>query len=159
MSTETAAAIRADLKARGWTARTVSVRNESYSMGSTVHVTIKDPDVPLATVAELARAHEHVHYCESTGEVLCGGNTHVSVSYDRAAIRPVAEAILARLSDEPGRAVEVGKGWQCARENPGWVTDEYRYWYGENDTGRVALSKESAAWAVARAMLSTVEDR
>src|SRR5690242_8810015 len=80
--TARAAAIRAALKAQhGWTSRDVSVRAESFSMGSALRVKIKNPAVSLTAVRVIAREFETVSRCEQTGEVLSGGNTYLDVEY------------------------------------------------------------------------------
>ena len=80
--TEAAASVRAALKAKGWNARAVSVRADPYSMGSSLHVTVKDPAIPLAVVRAIAMSAERVRYCEVTHEILSGGNRFVA--FDKA---------------------------------------------------------------------------
>lgn len=83
MSTkERAAAIRAELKAAGWNARKVSVRTDYYSMGSSIHVTIRDTAADTAKVTEIAeRLGQSISRCEMTGDILGGGNTYVHVDH------------------------------------------------------------------------------
>lgn len=79
---EHAADIRKALKSQhGWTSRQVSVKTHNYSMGSSIHVTIKDANVPLAVVSAIARKAERIHR-DGYGEILGGGNRFVDVSYD-----------------------------------------------------------------------------
>jgi len=80
MSKQTAEAVRGALKAAGFGRADVSVRNESYSMGSTVHVTVRRADIALDVIEELATAHERIDRDEQ-GEILSGGNTFVHVGY------------------------------------------------------------------------------
>ncbi len=78
MSTkERAAQMRKEFKANGWNARKVSVRVEYYSMGSSIHVTVKDPTVDVAKAKEIAKAGESIDRCEITHEILSGGNCFV----------------------------------------------------------------------------------
>lgn len=126
---ESAKALRTFLKkTHGWTARQVSVRCEYFSMGSAVHVTIKDPAVPLAPVkAAASELCERISRCELTGEILSGGNTYLHVGYDEdasaARSAPYLEAVKAAaeslgpdgertgcLISIPGTAVLLGKG-------------------------------------------------
>ena len=88
---QAAQAIRLALKAKGWGQKHVSVRSHGYSMGGSVRVTIKSPDVDLAECTRIAKEQQHVRYCEYSGEVLSGGNRHVFVDYSRE-----CEALLAR---------------------------------------------------------------
>jgi hypothetical protein len=85
MTAKTAKNIRTALKTLGYGSRDVSVRNRSYSMGSTVDVRIINWGVPFATVDQIAREHEKVHRDES-GEILSGGNTFVDVDYAAGAL-------------------------------------------------------------------------
>lgn len=89
---ERAAAIRAAYKAKGWTARDISVRFDRFSMGSSIDVRIKNPDVNFEAAKQIAEDHESVSRCQISGEILSGGNRYVSVGYAAEAI----EAIQAR---------------------------------------------------------------
>ena len=79
ITTDAAKEIRKRLKARGWTARDVSVRCSSYSMGSSITVTIKNPDISLPLVERLAAPAESISRCEMTGDILSGGNRFLHV--------------------------------------------------------------------------------
>jgi len=86
MSAQAAKTIRTALKTElGLNSRRVSVRADSYSMGSSVYVKIKDHTVSFAAVEEIAKRSEHVRRCETTGEILSGGNTYVTVEWSREA--------------------------------------------------------------------------
>lgn len=106
-TTEEAAAIRQELKKRGWSARQVSVRSEYFSMGSSITVTVKDPTVPIDVVEEVAKCAERIDRCQITGEILSGGNRYVHVSYSREAERAVMAPWLA-LVQAAVDAVEPG---------------------------------------------------
>lgn len=88
-------ALKADL---GANARAVSVRSSKYSLGATIHVTIKSARFGIADVERIARRVETVRRCEATGEILNGGNTYVSVRYADDAIAPLCAAIESRLT-------------------------------------------------------------
>lgn len=128
-TTDRAAQLRAALKAKGWTSRDVSVRAEYYSMGSSIHVVIKNPDVPFAPVEEAANQHERIDR-DGFGEILSGGNRFVHVSYS-----PTADAALAaRYTDavstaareldaltEANRLIPIGAtGFMVGRGANGW---------------------------------------
>jgi hypothetical protein len=87
---EAAAEIRAALKAKGWNSRVVSVRSESYSMGSSINIEIKSLAVSKAEVEEVANKQESIRYCEYSGEILSGGNRYVHVRYSHQAIEAAA---------------------------------------------------------------------
>lgn len=80
-STEIAAAIRTDIRALGVPARAVGVRVSRYSLGATVYVTLRAAlALPyLDAIQAIAKRHERVSRCPTTGEILCGGNVHTSV--------------------------------------------------------------------------------
>jgi hypothetical protein len=99
MTAEASKTIRAALKGAGYGTKQVSVRNDSYSMGSTVHVRIKDPAVPLAKVEAIANRSERVDRDEATGEILSGGNMFVEVSYEHGVLLGYAERATAQLAD------------------------------------------------------------
>ena len=98
MSATTARAIRSDLKAKGYGPRDVSVRNDSYSMGSTVRVRVRRADIRLGEIEQLARKHERVSRDDS-GEILGGGNTYVDVEYADEALAPAVEPLRALLAE------------------------------------------------------------
>jgi hypothetical protein len=85
MSSKTAKEIREALKAAGFGRALVSVRNDSYSMGSTVHVKVRRADIALDAIEAIARPHEIVRRDEQ-GDILGGGNTHIDVEYETGAL-------------------------------------------------------------------------
>lgn len=117
MSAETARQIRAALKQKGWTSRDISVRSDTYSMGSSVDVVIKNPGIPQEAVEKIARGGERIRRDEATGEILGGGNTYIHVSYSHEALTalaepwtPLVQAALDELNaaTEPDLVVRVG---------------------------------------------------
>jgi hypothetical protein len=86
MSATTAKTVREALQAAGFGRKDISVRNDSYSMGSTVYVRIRRADIALDAVEAIASAHERVSRDEGTGEILSGGNTFVTVEYGHGAL-------------------------------------------------------------------------
>ena len=96
---EAAARIRRELKTRyGYTGKDVSVRLESYSMGSSIHVKIRRSDIPLSRVESIARKAESI-YRDDFGNILGGGNRYVSVDHDREARRAVAAPYIPMLEN------------------------------------------------------------
>ncbi|MFW6341386.1 MAG: hypothetical protein ACOC00_00010 [Halothiobacillaceae bacterium] len=109
--------IRATLRrAYGWTSSQVSVRCNNYSMGSSIQIIIHDPAVDMREVQNVAASAEHIRRCDLTGEILCGGNQHLSVEWSRGAMAMVCEShadIIRSIADAsgtvpPGRGVTVG---------------------------------------------------
>lgn len=90
-TTDQAAIIRETLKTQhGWNSRMVSVRADYYSMGSSIHVTIKDASIPSSVVKAIAKQAEVIHYDHYVGEILSGGNRFVDVGYSREALDSLA---------------------------------------------------------------------
>jgi len=101
---EHAAAIRQAYKAKGWTARDISVRIHLYSMGSSIYVVIKNPDVPFKVVEDIANGAESIRRCEYSGEILSGGNRYVHVNYSSEA-RATIHANYAGVLTDAARAL------------------------------------------------------
>jgi len=81
--------IRARLKAAGVPARAVSVRSESFSMGSALRIRIIDLSVPYAVVAAAAASEEKIDR-DSYGEIMSGANRYVDISIDSDSIDAAA---------------------------------------------------------------------
>ncbi len=134
-SKEKAAAIRRELKDKyGWTARQVGVRCRSCNYSSSIEVTIKDPKVKAHLVRPIVEQFAHVRRCEMSGDILAGGNTFTRISYDDALVRAKTLEVVPLLSDEPGRAVEIGP-FSAARENAHWKPElgVYTFWRTRGD--------------------------
>lgn len=86
--------IRERFKARGWSARQVSVTIERYSMGSTIRVRLRDGSIPFRAATEIAKAEEEVRRDEATGEILNGGNLYVECVMDEQAKRVKIDRVL-----------------------------------------------------------------
>ena len=155
-TTERAAAIRAALKAKGISSRAVSVRSDSYSMGSSIDICVKDPNVSLATVKRLAEPHESIRRCEYSGEILSGGNRYVSVTYtsealDALAARHIAAVEAAKLALEASSEnslIPVGDtGYFLGNTNNGWGLS---VWNQTSHVQQVSDAKGAAATIGAR---------
>ena len=121
-TTEYAAKIRKELKEKhGWNSRQVSVRADYYSMGSSIHVEIKDASIPLGVVKEIAEQAERISRCEVTGEILGGGHRFVEVRYSREAEEAIAADLAKNDHDELGATFEnVDEGW-CVHDPKRWL--------------------------------------
>lgn len=93
MTTSIAQSIRAALKTAGFNSRQISVKNDSYSMGSTVHVTIKSAEIAKDKIEEICKGFEKVDRCRETGEILSGGNSFVDVEYAHGILSSYAAVI------------------------------------------------------------------
>jgi hypothetical protein len=109
---ESARLLRAALKAAGFNARRLSLR-QSY--GSLL-ITIRDPWVSISQVQAIAGPYRQVQHCPVTGEILGGGNVYVEVRYDETVLAPARMAILAVLSPAPeNEMVEVLEGFHAVK--------------------------------------------
>jgi len=91
-----AAQIREFLKKNKLTNRQVSVKSDHNS----VTVTVKTPIPNYKALKEFAQSLEKIDRCSITNEILLGGNTYVSVSFDwEMAARVQAEAEQAMKKD------------------------------------------------------------
>jgi hypothetical protein len=154
---EKTAAIRAELKKRGWNSRQVSVRGRPCTYSSSIDVVIKDARVPLKVVEKIANSYESVRRCEVTGDILMGGNTYVSVDYDSDALKPYVEAVLAKLGDS--EYLETC-GYVIAKEKNGnGIGGPDDWWYSRHDEHTVhrAWNKECAVQGMVRDLLSRGE--
>ena len=70
--------VAAKLKAVGITNKQVSCRGDYNSISCRV----KDLRIDLELVERIAGEYQKIDRCERTGEILAGGNTYVSVTYD-----------------------------------------------------------------------------
>jgi hypothetical protein len=100
VTVEASKKIRAALKAKGYSKAEVSVYNQSYSLGSTVYVTIKQAAIPLATIEEIAKVGERVDRDSATGEILGGGNCFVDVRYGDGVLDEQAKRINQQVAGE-----------------------------------------------------------
>jgi hypothetical protein len=89
--------LREALKAAGFNARRVTVR----AAHSSLYVTIRDAAVSLSAVEAIANRFSVIHRCETTGDILEGGNTFVTIAYTDEVLAPVKAEILAVLAPAP----------------------------------------------------------
>jgi|SRR5262245_4248637 len=109
-TTERAAAIRQTLKSQhGWTSKDVSVRSSSFANGSSIQISIKNPDVNIATVQAVAGQHESISRCELTGEILSGGNRYIHVSYTHEAAEQLTERMIGPVSTAAAELATAGE--------------------------------------------------
>ena len=95
--------IRNKLKMAGYTSKHVSVRSQSYSMGSSIKVEIKSAHVDPAIVLAASNCEEKISYCQSSGEILSGGNRFVNVEFDSKLVDVFGEEHEAGLTDAIAR--------------------------------------------------------
>ncbi len=109
---ESAAKIRSAYKARGWNSRQISVRADTYSMGSSVRIEIKDGSIPLHVARSLADGQERIRRDEHSGEILSGGNRFVFVELSDQArafkAAPYVAAVVRAMAEfgDPVKAAE-----------------------------------------------------
>ena len=116
--------MRKVLKDAGFNSRRVSVRHEHYSMGSSLHVTIRDAEIEKAEIKKLVESFERIDRCQYTGEILGGGNTFMYIRYSAEAalarVEKIADKIqsaIDKLPDESNRLERVeGSNIKIGRE-------------------------------------------
>lgn len=159
MSTkERAAQMRKEFKALGWNSKKIGVRTEYFSMGSAIHVTVKDASVDYATAKRIAEAFERIHRCEITGEILNGGNCylHFGMTEEVKAKKaepflPAVEAAMKEVEALIGNAttlIPVGDtGYYLGQDRrTGWGCS---LWDETSCTGRTYPRDEHGARAIA----------
>jgi hypothetical protein len=135
-TTEEARELRKELKKKlNVNSRQVSVRSEYFSMGSSIDVRVKDPEVSLPAVREIASKYESIRRCEITHEILSGGNTYLSVEYTREALdkrseqyRDAVQAAVDKLPEDSNQLERV---------------EGTEYWVGRRD-GRFSVWGEES---------------
>jgi hypothetical protein len=170
-TTDEAARIRAAYKAKGWNSRMIGVRAEHFSMGSSIHVTIKDAAVSTAEARAIAESAESIRRCEITGEILSGGNRYVHVRHSNACIAVLArrhidavDAAIARLDKaDPTRmeCVDGTEGRALVAFESG-RHDIVRFWIDDQPSVSWHLTaggNESAAFHLAVALETAPEAR
>lgn len=121
----TAQKIRKVLKVElGVTSRQVSVRAD----GLGANVTIKDLSLDYAKVHEIAHSFERIRRCEITHDILGGGNTFISVSFDWQTIKAARDAhaptfapFIRRAQESPGTIFPVGQGFGISLGDAPWI--------------------------------------
>lgn len=147
---EAAARIRAMLKEKkGWNAKDVTIRTEYFSMGSSIHATIRNARVPGHELERILESGERIHRCEYSGEILGGGNRYVHLHYTEEVQEILArrhidalQTALGRLDDREENELEPIAG-----------TDPMAYLGWENGKGfgvRVWTDRPELAWNRAR---------
>jgi hypothetical protein len=150
MTVEASTKIRAALAAAGFGRADVSVRNDSYSMGSTVRVRIKRAEVPLSQVETIASAHQRISRDES-GEILGGGNMFVDISYESDALAAVTDRLREQLA--AGRT-RFGLFELTPSSTDSWFTDVWKDDGDGSGSHVTRLDRQHPAEGLARVLAS-----
>jgi hypothetical protein len=111
-TTNKADTLRAAIKAAGYNARRVTVRYQH----SELRVMIRDSSVSISAVKSIAEPFENVRKCQTTGEILLGGNTYVKVVYLAELVAPVAAQMDALMTTTAeGFSVDLPGGFTADR--------------------------------------------
>lgn len=104
---KTAREIRAAYKAKGWSAKDISVRVSYPGYEQAVNIKIKNPDITEADARAIAEPYESIRCDERSGEILQGGNLITSVRLDyeaeeegRRLLIPTAKRITEGLEND-----------------------------------------------------------
>ena len=119
MSKQKAAEIRSQLKTLGYTSRDVSVRSDHNSLD----ITIRRNGLKVKAIRDIANSAEKIDRCESSGEILSGGNTYVFIRFSDD-VRDSMTQLVKKLADDAGLQT---KGW--AR----FTVGEYEYEISSDD--------------------------
>lgn len=139
---EAVVAIRAALKARGWTQRQVSVRRVPCTYDSKITATIRDASIPLSAVKQIVDAYERVGRDEASGEILAGGNTYVAAEYADGVLDALQTEILAALERGERRV----RGFDVREDDRGG----FRAWHRDHTRSFNALTLAGVAEELAR---------
>lgn len=74
--------LRSDLKKFGWNSKQISVTGKYVAYDSVLKIRIKDLNISKVAVEKIANQFSSIDYCETSGEVLEGGNTYVNIDFD-----------------------------------------------------------------------------
>ena len=74
--------IKKHLKENGIDTKNISVKGSNCGYSESFNITIKDINIDIEKVRELAKTFESYERDERTGEILEGGNTYIFVNYD-----------------------------------------------------------------------------
>jgi hypothetical protein len=102
-----AKAIREELKAIGYKPSQVSVRVGGGAYDSSIDVILKDIKISIDWISQITKKYEKIDYCERSGEILCGGNTYVSVSWDYNTMQKAIDARIEKAKEIYQRGVEI----------------------------------------------------
>jgi hypothetical protein len=154
--TEAARRIRAGLKKLGFTSRDVSVKSESFSLGSALRVKIKNPAIQISKVKEIANSFERI-YRDESGEILGGCNRYLDVEYSDFVLEFMALPLLAALPED-GSVVGFGPYRVMKNQN-----ERHDHYYravnpsDDNDRDTVCWGRETIARSLVIRMLDRGE--
>ena len=123
-----AAKIRAEFKRLGWNRNHVSVTCSNYSMGSSVSVRIKSPEVDRRKAEQIAVGIAESISRDQWGDILSGGNRYVHVDHTSECREIMARRYWDALADavqklEPGSTVleRVTDSVNVGQDGAGWL--------------------------------------
>lgn len=72
--------IRRAIKEAGYTNRQISLKENASSLNWSYDITIKDDNVNIDSIKEIATKFQSIDRDHSTGEILNGANTYISIT-------------------------------------------------------------------------------
>lgn len=132
-----AAEIRAEYKRLGWNRNHISVTCSNYSMGSSISVRIKSPEVDKEKAESIATGIAESISRDQWGDILNGGNRYVHIDHTSECRAILARRYWDALADAVGR---LDPGSRTALER---VTDSVNV--GQDGTGWLQLWIEGKA--------------
>lgn len=98
---ELSQAVANDLKAAGFNRKDFSIKSSYAGYSQACDIYIKNPLVRISEVEAIVKKHSSIDYDERSGEILAGGNTYISVSYEYGLfdniakdLEPIAEKVI-----------------------------------------------------------------
>ena len=92
-------------------------------MGSSLYLTIRDPEVKKSEIKDIALKFERVDHCQFSGEILSGGNRFVDINYSQKARDILATSSVATTTGTwvcSGCSEEIDGRfdacWKCGRD-------------------------------------------
>lgn len=94
--------LKAKMKAAGFNSKKVSVSVKVVGYSDSIRMTIKDSSVDEKKVREIGESFRHIDRCESSGEILSGGNTYLHIGYSDSA----RDEIYTKYQNDIQKAIE-----------------------------------------------------
>jgi len=130
---EKAQELRKELKAIGISNKDVSVRVKPCTYSEVMDVKIKNLDVDIRKVQELAMKYEEINRDEFSGEILSGGNDFVFVDYDFQILQEDSKKYISVAEEILKNELKSGEGITISK------TDKYELVFWKNQPNQIIV--------------------
>jgi hypothetical protein len=128
--------ILGDLKAMGYNARQVSIKDRPGGLETALKITIRDPQVSYSAIEEIKQRYTSISRDEKTFEILGGGNTYIDIVLSDEVRQIWSDHYLSKVEaaigqiKEDNKWVAIDERFSIFRErgNVYRVRDEYAGW-------------------------------